>query len=104
MPMPDLRRNGNHHPRRQADRRFAFLLIPALAGGADQNLTAAFFCVMDMPVIAAARRKGDIGKKNPCLARICQRLQKGSPGKILRKGFVVVAFSKNIYLFKVFIR
>lgn len=38
----------------------AVFLIPALACGTDKELTAAFFSVVDMPVIAASRLKGYI--------------------------------------------
>ena len=47
---------------------FALLLIPALAGGADQQLTAAAFGVVDMPVVPAARLKGDIGQEHRALS------------------------------------
>ena len=38
----------------------ALLLIPAAAGHADQNLAAAALCVVDVPVVAAARLEGDV--------------------------------------------
>ena len=41
------------------------LLIIASAADTDQNLAAAFICVMDMPIVPASRLKGHI--KNPHL-------------------------------------
>ena len=53
--MPVLHLGGDHHHRtgRQADRRLARLLIPALAGGTQQQLAAAPDGVVDVPVVAA---------------------------------------------------
>lgn len=42
---------------------FPFLLVPALAGCADEDLSAAFSCVVDVPVASAARFKGYVGQK-----------------------------------------
>lgn len=64
VPMLDFRRNRNNHDFAKRNRSFVFLLIPTFTDGTDQKLTAAAFGVMDMPVIAAARFKGDIVKKN----------------------------------------
>ena len=44
--------------------RFAFFLIPAFAGNADQHLSAAFGCMVDMPVVPAAWLESDIGERN----------------------------------------
>ena len=48
--------------------RLAPFLVPAAAGGAQQDLPAAFGRVMDVPVVAAARLKGDVGGKDAVLA------------------------------------
>lgn len=53
MPMLDFGQNGNDRTGSQWHRSFPRLLIPPLTGGADQQLAAAFFRVVDMPVIPA---------------------------------------------------
>ena len=60
VPVLDLCRDGNDHAGRQAHGRFALLLIPALSGCADQQLSAALACMVDVPVVPAARLKGDV--------------------------------------------
>ncbi len=49
----------------------ALFLIPALAGGADQQLSAAALGVVDMPMIPASGLKGNIGQKYRALTRFC---------------------------------
>ena len=63
MPVPDLGWNGDDRAGLQADGGFPFLLVPALAGCADEDLSAAFSCVVDVPVASAARFKGYVGQK-----------------------------------------
>ena len=83
----------------EADSRLPLLLIPALAGRADQELASAGRGVMDVPVVAAARLKGDVCKKDGLL-RIGQRIEEGRAGKILRVGGVFRAPAKDVFLFK----
>ena len=67
----------------------ALLLIPALTGGTQQQLSAALGGMVDVPVVAAARRKGDVGCKQPALG-VRQGVQEGIPLKesgIRRVGF-----------------
>lgn len=45
----------------------AVLLVPALAVHTDKQLSAARFSVMDMPIVAAARLKGNIRDKDRLL-------------------------------------
>ena len=54
-PVPVLHVGGDHDDaaRLQADGGLALLLIPALAGGTQQQLAAAFCRVVDVPVVAA---------------------------------------------------
>lgn len=57
------------HPSRDIDavarlHRLSPLLVEAPAADADQDLTAAAFCMMDMPVIAASRLEGHIVNPN----------------------------------------
>lgn len=59
----------------QTDSGFAFFLIPAFTSRANQELTASFVCMVNMPVIAAPRLKGHIGGKQTAL-RVGQRIQK----------------------------
>lgn len=60
MPMLDVCRNLDDIAGVQALRGLALFLVPALAVDADQHLSAALACVVDMPVVAAARLKGDV--------------------------------------------
>ena len=68
VPVLDLRRNHNDRAGREAYGFLAFLLVPALACGANKNLPAARFGMVDMPIVAAARLKGDV----------CQAWREGS--------------------------
>ena len=54
----------------QADGGLALFLIPALACGADQQLAAALGGVVDVPVVAAARLKGNVGPNSPPLGSV----------------------------------
>ena len=54
---------------------------------------------MDMPVVAAARLKGDVSGKQPALG-VGQRVQKGIPHKKLGIGGVGGAGAKHVVLFK----
>ena len=74
VPVLDLRRNGNDHARFQFHSRLALFLIPALAGSADQDLSAAFGGVVNVPVVPAARLKGHVGQKDGTGAGRGQRL------------------------------
>ena len=67
MPVLHFRRDDDDCARLQADRFFSFFLIPSASGRTDENLTAAGFGMMDVPVVAAARLKGDICKAYNCL-------------------------------------
>ena len=75
MPVLDVRRNHDDAALVQADRRLALFLIPAFACGAEQQLTAARSRVMDVPVVAAARLKGDVRREQTGLG-VGQRVQK----------------------------
>lgn len=52
----------------------SLFLIPALTVYADEQLTAAVLCAMDVPVVAAAGLKGYVGNKDR-LFRLGQRLR-----------------------------
>ena len=87
MPMLDFGRNGNDRAGSQRHRRFPRLLIPPLTGGADQQLAAAFFGVVDMPGITASRLKGGICQKKP-IFRPGQRIQIRLPTEIAGIGCI----------------
>ena len=53
VPVLDVCGDGDDGARGQADGCLALLLIPALTGGADQELSAAFRSVVDVPVVPA---------------------------------------------------
>ena len=54
--------------------RFSFFLIPAFSVYADKNLSTAFGCMMNMPVIPASRFKGDIADCE-CLSRFSKYIE-----------------------------
>ena len=74
--------------------RFTFFLIPAFSVYADKNLSTAFGCMMNMPVIPASRFKGDIADCE-CLSRSGQYIQIGLTDKILRIGIVRLSPSEK---------
>ena len=82
--VPVLDVGGDHHNAAlvQADGGLAFLLVPALASRAEQELTASFVCVVDMPVVAASRLEGHVGGEQAAF-RIGQRIQERIAGEVL---------------------
>ena len=74
VPMLYIRGNRDNHPRDKADGLFSFFLIPSLACGTNQNLSAALFRVMDVPVIPAARLKSYIGKEYRAFSKFGKRV------------------------------
>ena len=73
--VPVLDIGGNHYDAAlmQTNSGLAFFLIPAFTSRADQELTASFVCMVNMPVIAAPRLEGHIGGKQ-ATPRVCQRI------------------------------
>ena len=74
VPVLDVGRDGDHGAGGQADSGFALFLVPAFACGANQQLAAALGRVVDMPVVAAAGLKGNVGQKQAGF-RVGQRVQ-----------------------------
>lgn len=66
VPVFDLRGNIHHIARMQLLRRFAPFLIVAPACHADKDLPATLCGMMDVPVVPAARLKGDVVNANLC--------------------------------------
>ena len=66
VPVLHSRRNVHHVAGLQRPGGFAFLLVPTAPGHADQDLAAAAFRVMDVPVVAAPRLEGHV--EHPHLA------------------------------------
>ena len=85
VPVLYFRRDRDDSPRLQAHRLFPLFLIPAAPGCADQDLSAAGFGMVNMPVVAAARLEGDVREEDGALPRFCQRVQIRIAGKILAK-------------------
>ena len=83
VPVLDIRRNGDDIADAQTLRGLALLLIPALAVNTDEQLSAAALRVVDVPVVAAARLKGDVREKHR-LSGNGQRLEEAAAGEILR--------------------
>lgn len=98
VPVLYLRRDDNDRAGRQANSILAFFLIPALAGCADQDLPAAALGMMDMPVVAASRFKGDVRKPHRTFAVLCQRVQIGIADEKLGKGGIGLPLTENILL------
>src|SRR5699024_1529499 len=73
--------------------RLAPFLIPAAAGGAQENLAAALVGVVNVPVVAAARLKGDVGGGDTVFAR--QHLEIAVAHKILGVGVVGLAQTED---------
>ena len=78
---------------------FALLLVVALAGDTEKSLTAAFGSLMNVPVVAAARLKGDVGKTN-ALSGLTKRIEVALTDEILRKFVVRLAEAENVGFFK----
>ena len=87
--VPVLDVGGDHHDAAlvQADGGLAFLLVPALASRAEQELTASFVRVVDMPVVAASRLEGHVGGEQAAF-RIGQRIEERIAGEVLGIGGV----------------
>ena len=66
VPVLDLRGNVHHIARMQLLRSFAPFLIVAPACHADKDLPTALCGMVDVPVVPAARLKGDIVNANLC--------------------------------------
>ena len=66
VPVLDLRGNVHHIARMQLQRRFAPFLIVAPACHADKDLSATLCGMVDVPVVPAARLKGDVVNANLC--------------------------------------
>lgn len=58
----------------------SLFLIPALTVYADEQLTAADLCAMDVPVVAEAGLKGYVGNKDR-LFRLGQRVERALDGE-----------------------
>ena len=67
VPVLDLSGDGDDIAGLQAPGRLARFLIPALAVHAQQQLSAAFGSVMNVPVVAAAGLKGHVGGEQAAL-------------------------------------
>ena len=103
MPMLHTSRNRDHISRPQALRPFSILLIPTLAINTDQDLSAAAFGMVDVPVVAAPGFKGDIGDEHR-LFGVGQGLKEAAAGEILRKSCVRFTLPKDaavLFLFAV---
>ena len=64
VPVLDLGRDDHRIAGGEGLRGLAPLLIPAAAGGAQQDLPAALGRMVDVPVVAAARLEGDVGDRD----------------------------------------
>ena len=97
--MFDFRGNDDYGAGRQAHGFLSGLLVPALTGGADEQLPTALDGMVDVPVVLAARLEGDIGQKQTVL-RLCQRAEEGLAGKVLGVGVVGGAKAEHVLRFK----
>ena len=88
MPVLNAGRDGDFISREHFHSGFAPFLIVAVSADADQNLSAAFFCFMNMPVVAAARFEGHVEDGNTSCA---DRSQPGFAGEELGKAVIGVS-------------
>ena len=100
MPVFHVGGNDNDITGAKAPRRFSVLLIPAAPSHADEDLTAAAAGAVDVPVVAAARLKGDVGQKYGAFTGFDQRIEIGFSNKVLGKSRIFRTNTKNILLFK----
>ena len=73
MPMLHANRNVYAVTRLHRNRFLAPFLIPSSAPDTDQNLAAAAFGMMDMPVVLTARLKGNIVDSDLRSGNRCQK-------------------------------
>ena len=92
MPVLYPCRNIHNIPREQLLRPLSPFLIKPLAADANQNLTAAVFGMMDVPVVAAPRFKGHVVDSHLLCGK---RGQIALPDKILRESVIRLANGKN---------
>ena len=98
MPMLDFRRNHNNISRVQALCWLSIFLIPAFPIDTKQNLPTTALCVVNVPVVPAARLKGYICNENGFLW-IGQRFQIGSSDEILCKCGIWFTLSEKSAVF-----
>ena len=96
MPMLYIGGDGDHHAWTKADGLFSVFLRPTFSGRTDEDLPSAAIGAVDMPMIAAARLKRHIGKKNRAGLRICQRIEIGLPDEKLCISIVGRSQAKHI--------
>ena len=60
VPMFDVRRNDHDVSGFDLANGFSFFLIVSFAENDDEDLTAARFCVVNMPIISARRLESDV--------------------------------------------
>ena len=82
MPVLDPGGHMYHISGLQLSRGAAPLLVPAFPGGDQQHLTAAFFRVVNVPIVAAPRLKGHIADADLLGG---EHIQIALPHKLLRK-------------------
>ena len=68
VPVLDVSRNGNNRARFKADRFTALFLVPSASGRTYKQLASSLFGFMNVPVISAARLKGNISQENGAFA------------------------------------
>ena len=102
MPVFYIRRDNDHGARTEINGSFPFFLIPPFTGCAEEDLSAVFSGVMDVPVVAASGFKRHIGKEQRAGLRIRQRIQIRIPDKVLCICSVEFSQPKNIFLIKLF--
>ena len=100
MPVLYLRGDDDDGAGSQADSVLVRLLVPALTGGADEDLAAAALGVVDVPVVPATGLKGHVGNRH---AHITQGAQITGPAEILPGHRVGTALREQIVKFLIHI-
>ena len=95
VPVLDPGRNVYHIAGAQLLCRFAPFLIVTSTGHTDEDLSAAAFSVMNVPVVTAAGFKGHIVNTNLLRRKRCEI---ALPDKIFRKGVIGCADGKDHFL------
>ena len=74
----------------------ALLLVPPLAGGADQNLTATALRMVYVPVVATSRLESHVEQRELAVLEVGQGVQEALAAEVLRERSVGIAFPEHV--------
>ena len=96
VPVLDACRDHHDGARDELSRGLALLLVPPLAGDADQNLTATALRMMHVPVVAASRLEGHVEQRELTVLRVGQGVQEVLAAEVLRERSVGFPFPNTL--------